>query len=79
MGALGHFLLIRAHRRASASVLAPFGYAQIVSMVAFGYLVFGDVPDAMTLAGALVVIASGLYLFHRERVVAARTRSVPAP
>jgi drug/metabolite transporter (DMT)-like permease len=68
-GGFGHFLLILAHRHAPASVLAPFGYAQIVSMVGLGYLVFGDVPNHWTLLGAGVVIASGLYLFHRERTI----------
>ena len=72
-GALGHWLLILAHRHASAAVLAPFLYTQIVWMILLGYLVFGDVPDIWTLAGGAVVIASGIYLFHRERV-----RGVPA-
>jgi len=73
-GAGGHFLLILAHRHASASVLAPFGYAQIVGTIAIGWAMFGDVPDRWTLAGAAVVVASGLYLFHRERVTGARLR-----
>jgi drug/metabolite transporter (DMT)-like permease len=36
-------------------------------MVAFGFAVFGDVPDMWTLVGAAVIIASGIYLLHRER------------
>ncbi len=67
-GALGHWFFILAFRRAPAPVLAPYGYAQIVLMVALGYLVFGDAPDRWTLLGGAVVIASGLYLLHRERV-----------
>lgn len=67
-GALGHWFFILAFRRAPAPILAPFGYAQIVLMVALGYIVFGDVPDVWTIAGSAVVIASGLYLLHRERV-----------
>jgi drug/metabolite transporter (DMT)-like permease len=67
-GAIGHWLLITAHARAPASVLAPFIYTQIVWMIALGYLIFGDLPDRWTLAGASVVIASGLYLLYRERV-----------
>ena len=39
-------------------------------MTAAGYLVFGDTPDGWTLAGATIVIASGIYLVHRERVTA---------
>jgi drug/metabolite transporter (DMT)-like permease len=64
----GHYLLIAGHRLAPASVLAPFMYTQLVWAVAFGYFVFGDIPNDWTLAGAAIVIASGLYLLHRERV-----------
>ena len=72
----GHFLLIRAHRLAPAGVLAPFIYTEIVWMIALGFLVFGDVPNRWTLAGAAVVIVSGLYLLYRERVMGPRRRSV---
>jgi drug/metabolite transporter (DMT)-like permease len=68
-GAGGHFLLILAHRRAPASVLSPFIYTQIVWASMFGYLVFANVPSHWTLAGAAIVIASGLYLLNRERKV----------
>jgi drug/metabolite transporter (DMT)-like permease len=66
-GGLGHYLLILAHRLAPASVLSPFIYSQMVWMIGLGYFVFGDVPNGWTLAGAAIVIASGLYLIHRER------------
>ena len=66
-GAAGHWLLILAHARAPAAVLAPFIYTQIVWMTALGYAAFGDLPDLWTLAGGLIVIGSGLYLLHRER------------
>ena len=66
---MGHYLLIRAHRLAPAPVLAPFIYTEIVWMIALGYLLFADVPNSWTLAGVAVVIASGLYLLYRERVV----------
>jgi drug/metabolite transporter (DMT)-like permease len=72
MGGLGHYLLALAHRYAPSSVIAPFLYQQIVYMGAFGYLVFGDVPSRSVWGGATVVIASGLYLFSRERNLAAR-------
>jgi drug/metabolite transporter (DMT)-like permease len=66
-GGTGHYLLAVAHRYAPASTLAPFLYQQILYMALFGYLVFGSVPDAAVWVGAGVVIASGLYLFARER------------
>ena len=71
-GAVGHWLLILAHARAPAPVLAPFLYTQLIWVVILGYLVFGDLPDYWTLIGASVVIASGMYLLYRER-----ERSVP--
>ncbi len=67
-GSLGHYLLIVAHRLTPASVLAPFMYTQLVWATTFGYFVFSDVPNSWTLSGAAVVVASGLYLLHRERV-----------
>jgi len=67
-GAIGHWLLIQAHKRAPASVLSPFIYSQMLWMILLGWLVFGDWPDRWTFVGAGVVIVSGLYLLHRERV-----------
>jgi drug/metabolite transporter (DMT)-like permease len=75
-GAGGHFLLILAHRRAPASVLSPFIYTQIVYASTLGYLVFGNVPSEWTIAGAAIVIASGLYLLSRERKVTGRVAPV---
>jgi drug/metabolite transporter (DMT)-like permease len=76
-GAVGHLMLIQAHRLAPASVLAPFRYTQIVWMIIAGYVFFGDVPDLWTLAGAAIVVASGLVLFARE-AAAGKMRDVPA-
>jgi drug/metabolite transporter (DMT)-like permease len=76
LGTGGHFLLILAHRRAPASVLSPFIYTQIVWATTLGYLVFANVPSGWTLAGAAVVIASGLYLLYRERKVTGRVAPV---
>lgn len=68
LGSFGHYLLIVAHRLAPASVLAPFIYTQLLWVVILGYLVFSDVPNGWTMVGIAIVIASGLYIFHRERV-----------
>jgi drug/metabolite transporter (DMT)-like permease len=65
----GHYLLIAAHRMAPASVLSPFMYTQLVWMIFYGFVVFADLPNYWTIAGASVVIASGLYLLYRERQV----------
>ena len=63
----GQYLLILAYRRATASVLAPFSYVQLLTSAGLGYLVFGSVPDQTAFVGAAVIIASGLYIVHRER------------
>jgi drug/metabolite transporter (DMT)-like permease len=76
-GALGHLMLIQAHRLAPASTLAPFLYTQIVWMIIAGYLFFGDVPDLWTLVGAAIVVGSGLVLFAREAALG-KMREVPA-
>ena len=68
LGSFGHWLLIVAHRKSPAATLAPFIYTEIIWMVIVGYLVFGDVPDAYTLAGGAIVIASGLYVLYRDQV-----------
>lgn len=67
LGGLGHYLLALAHRYAPSTVIAPFLYQQVIYMALFGYIVFGDVPGAPVWIGAVIVIASGLYLFWRER------------
>jgi drug/metabolite transporter (DMT)-like permease len=63
---LGQFLLIRAFAMAPAAVLAPFTYAQIVAAVAFGVVVFGDVPDLWAIVGAAVLILAGVYVARRQ-------------
>jgi drug/metabolite transporter (DMT)-like permease len=68
LGAFGHYLLIAAHRLAPAAVLSPFIYTEILLVILLGFVVFGDLPNRWTLAGASIVIASGLYMLHRERL-----------
>lgn len=69
VGSAGHYFLIAAHRLAPAAVLSPFIYTEIVLVIALGFLVFGDVPNRWTLTGAAIVVASGLYILHREHKV----------
>lgn len=75
-GGFGHYLLIVAHRLAPAPILAPFIYPQILYMALAGYLVFGHVPDPWVGLGAAVVVASGLYLWYRERVLDKRASAL---
>jgi drug/metabolite transporter (DMT)-like permease len=78
-GGFGHWLLVLAHARTPAPILAPFVYTQIIWMTGLGYLVFADIPGPFTLGGACIVIASGLYLWYRERVVKADDAQPSAP
>ncbi|MBX6322541.1 MAG: DMT family transporter [Rhodospirillaceae bacterium] len=76
--AFGHYALIRSYEGVPASTLAPFIYAQIIGAALFGFAVLGDVPDAFTLLGTAIIVASGLYVVHRERQ-RARTGAAPQP
>ena len=71
--AVGQYLIIRAFTMASASLLAPFSYGSIVWAVLIGAVIFGTRPDAATFGGMAVLIAAGLYVWHRERVQAGVT------
>lgn len=78
LGSTGHYFLIAGHKLAPASVLSPFVYTQLIWVIIFGYLVFGQVPNSWTIAGAAIVIASGLYLLYRERKLGKSTTSEAA-
>ncbi|QFU17900.1 DMT family transporter [Microvirga thermotolerans] len=71
LSTLGHWIVILAYRHADASVIAPFSYVQLLWAGILGYLVFGSVPDAWTVAGAAIIALSGFYTAYRERVRAA--------
>ena len=76
----GHGLVVLAYRVAQASVLAPFSYAQLLTSTLAGLAMFGAVPDGWTLVGAAVIVASGLYTAHRERLRAReRQRAAHGP
>jgi drug/metabolite transporter (DMT)-like permease len=76
IGLVSQRLLIQALRLAPASILAPLQYVEILGAIIFGMIIFGDLPDALTSLGTAIVIGSGLYVFHRERLLARRS---PAP
>jgi drug/metabolite transporter (DMT)-like permease len=68
LSSAGQWLVVLAHRLAPASLLAPFSYTQLPWVTVGGYIVFDNLPDHWTLVGASIIIASGLYTAHRERV-----------
>lgn len=70
LGGIGHLLITRAYQLAPIAVIAPFDYMAILWATGFGFVIFGDLPGWMTIAGAMIVVASGLYILHRETVQA---------
>jgi drug/metabolite transporter (DMT)-like permease len=65
-GGIAQILMTESFRYADASVLAPFSYVSMIWAVMIGFLWFGEVPELVVLAGALVVIGSGLFVIWRE-------------
>jgi drug/metabolite transporter (DMT)-like permease len=68
----------RSLKLAPASLVVPYQYSMIIWAVMFGYLVFGDVPSAATIAGAVIIIGAGFYIFLRERDLG-RSETVVSP
>jgi drug/metabolite transporter (DMT)-like permease len=68
IGGVGQLFLTEAMRVAPIGVVAPFDYTQLVWATGLGFLVWGELPHAATLAGALIVAGSGVYIIHREIV-----------
>jgi drug/metabolite transporter (DMT)-like permease len=71
-GAAGHLALIKALSYASPVVVAPLTYASLIWSIGIGFMLFGDLPDGVTLLGAALIAASGMYVFHRENIRATR-------
>src|SRR5262249_47270517 len=66
IGGIAQVFVTAAFRSAPAAVVAPFDYAAILYVSVIGYVVWGDLPDRPLLIGAAILIASGLYILHRE-------------
>jgi len=65
---IGHIGIITAVRKGDLSAVAPFRYSIVVWALILGFLIWGDLPDYMTLLGMSIVTGAGLYTFHRELV-----------
>jgi len=74
-GCIGHLCLIRAFRAAPASVVAPFSYSSLLWATLFGFAIWNEIPDFYTTLGAAFIVTAGLYIFLRERQLAARRRA----
>jgi drug/metabolite transporter (DMT)-like permease len=66
LGAMAHYLLIKAYQACSAPRLQPFGYTLVVWAIAVGWLGLGEFPDEITLLGAAIIVAAGLFALSRE-------------
>ena len=68
LAGIGHLILIKAYDHAPASRLAPFGYSQLIWVLAIGYVAFGDFPDHWSLLGIVILVASGIYTATHQRI-----------
>jgi drug/metabolite transporter (DMT)-like permease len=75
--AVSHMCMTYALKFAPSATLAPLHYFEIVTAVILGYLIFDDFPNAMTFVGIAIIVASGLYIIHRERLAARDKRAAP--
>ncbi|MBK8007968.1 MAG: DMT family transporter [Rhizobiales bacterium] len=68
-GGVAQILLTNSYRHAPASVVAPFSYTAMIWAVVLGYFMFAELPDAIVLVGAAIVVAAGLFVIFRERAL----------
>jgi drug/metabolite transporter (DMT)-like permease len=61
-----HFLIVEALRLGQASVISPYRYSALLWSIMVGYLIWGDLPTLWTLLGALILIASGVYMIRHR-------------
>lgn len=67
---LSHMMITYALSLAPSATLAPLQYFELPVATFFGYLVFNDFPNTLSLIGIMIIISAGLYMIHRERVTA---------
>jgi len=67
-GVIAQFAVTKAYAIASPSLIAPFEYTALIWSAIIGYLVWSDIPDIYAIFGAFLIIASGVYIIHREAI-----------
>lgn len=77
MGA--YYLIVDAMRHGELSLVAPFRYTGVLYAIVLGYLIWGDVPNALAWAGIALLVGAGLFVLHRERARARGAGRAPAP
>ena len=68
-GVIAQFCLTKAYAIASPTLIAPFEYTALIWAAILGYVIWGDIPDLWSIIGALLIVASGLYVIHREAIL----------
>ncbi|MGK9164766.1 DMT family transporter [Inquilinus limosus] len=76
LGGIGTIMMAQAYRVATPSIVVPFEYTGMIWGVALGFMIWGDMPDLWIWVGSAIVVASGLYILHRE--TRSRAPSPPA-
>jgi len=64
----GSLCIVSAFRNTDIGVISGYRYSIVVFAVVIGYVVWGEVPDALAIAGIALIVGSGLYTMHRQRV-----------
>jgi drug/metabolite transporter (DMT)-like permease len=77
-GAFSHFMLIKAYGYASGAVIAPFSYVMLIWTVLIDLIWFANWPQPTTWIGSAIIVATGIYVWHRERVRAQQARRAAA-
>jgi drug/metabolite transporter (DMT)-like permease len=75
---LAHVLMTYSMKNAPAASVAPLQYTLLFWAIVFGWLVFGDIPSVPVMIGAALIVASGLYIFFRERALKKTESVLPA-
>ena len=76
LGGFAQLFITAAFRLAPAALVAPFDYSSMIHVTILGYVFWGEVPDAPLFVGAAIVVASGIYILHRERARTAAVRRI---
>ncbi|YBV97225.1 DMT family transporter [Phyllobacteriaceae bacterium JZ32] len=71
---IGYHFIILAMREGDISFVSPFRYTSLLWAILLGFVIFGDIPDMLTIIGSAIVVLSGIYTLYRESVVARRGR-----
>lgn len=76
---VGYLFGIMTMRVGDIGFISPFRYTILIWAILLGIIVFGDIPDHLTIIGSVIVVLTGLYTFYRERLLATKSSDLKAP